>query len=232
MKKTFSLCLLITFILAGCSSPLHHNTVIDWVDFVKWDGKEYDGISGGVLANESFLGEKIGEVKFKVADNVEGPEYKTKDGDAAFHEKGTPIYTVKGQPNIMAVKSSDAIHGYRVYYPREGQRDQWSFQDMPISQVNQIEIYQLLPQGGLKLINDITNSEQTAHLIQLFKNSKDSPNFQPNTEKGDPVNYQVVFYTGEPIAYMQNVQFDGYTYYWFPNETSLLPNEIQNFFPE
>ena len=71
MKKTVSLCLLITFILAGCSSPLHHNIVIDWVDFVKWDGKEYDGISGRVIANESFLGEKIGGVKFKVADNVE-----------------------------------------------------------------------------------------------------------------------------------------------------------------
>src|SRR3954467_12899179 len=119
MRKTFSLCLLVMFILVGCRSPLPQNVVIDWVDFVKWNGVEYDGIFNGVLADESFLDKKIGEVKFRVADHVSDPEYKTKDGDAAFHEKGTPIYSIKGEPNIIAVKSSDAIKGYSVYYSRE-----------------------------------------------------------------------------------------------------------------
>jgi hypothetical protein len=47
---------------------------------------------------------------------------------------------------------------------------------------------------------------------------------------GDPLFYQVVFYTGEAIAYLQNLQYDGYTYYWFSNETATLSNEIQAFF--
>lgn len=231
MRKIFSLCLLVMFILIGCRSPLHQNVVIDWVDFVKWNGVEYDGIFNGVLADESFLDKKIGEVKFRVADHVSDPEYKTKDGDAAFHEKGTPIYSIKGEPNIIAVKSSDAIRGYSVYYSREGKKYRWLFQDMPVEKVNKIEIYQLQPSNTMERLTELNNSEQISHFIQLFKNSKESPNFQPNTEKGDPLFYRVVFYTDEAIAYLQNMQYDGYAYYWFPNETAILSNEIQAFLP-
>lgn len=47
--------------------------MIVWVDFIKWNGIEFDGIHSGVLANKKFLDKKIGEVKFKVADNVTNP---------------------------------------------------------------------------------------------------------------------------------------------------------------
>src|SRR3954465_11272913 len=113
MRKSISLLILVIIILAGCkSSPFGQNAVIDWVDFIKWNGKMYDGIYSGVLADEQYIGEKLGEVKFKVADNVSNPEYKTKNGDAAFHEKGSEIFTIKGHPDLLAVKSSRAINGY------------------------------------------------------------------------------------------------------------------------
>lgn len=90
-----------SFLLTGCrSTPIGGRAVIDWVDFIKWDGKEYNGIHSGVLANENYVGEKIGTVKFKVTDNVTNPEYKVKDGDAAFHEKGTEIFKIKGHSNF------------------------------------------------------------------------------------------------------------------------------------
>lgn len=232
MRKKLSICLLLMLILTGCRSPLHQNTVIDWVDFVKWNGVEYDGIFNGVLADERFLDKKIGEVKFQVADHVSDPEYKTKDGDAAFHKKGTPIYSIKGEPNIIALKSSDSIKGYSVYYSREGKKYRWLFQDMPVEKVNKVEIYQLHPSNTIERLAELNNSEQLSHFIQIFKNSKESPNFQPNIEKGDPLFYQVVFYKDEAIAHLQNLQYDGYTYYWFPNETATLSNEIEAFFPK
>lgn len=37
MRKTICLIFLFMFILAGCNS-FHQNAMIDWVDFVKWDG--------------------------------------------------------------------------------------------------------------------------------------------------------------------------------------------------
>ena len=60
MKRWLGVLLLILF-LTGCQAP---QTVIDWVDFVKWDGKQYESIYQGVIADEEKIGEEIGEVKF------------------------------------------------------------------------------------------------------------------------------------------------------------------------
>ncbi|MEH7504395.1 hypothetical protein V7152_20670 [Neobacillus drentensis] len=230
MRKSFSLFMLLIIILSGCQT-LGQHAVIDWVDFIKWDGKEYDGIYTGVIADEKYIGEKLGEIKFKVADNVSDPEYKIKNGDAAFHEKGTAIFAIKGFPNLIAVKTSEAIHGYKIYSARAAEKHQWRFPDMPMEKVNQVEIYRVYTTDGTKRIVEIKSPGQISHLLQILKNSKESPNFQPNTEKGDPDYYQMVLYTGEPIAYMFDLNFDGHTYFWYPSEPSILSNEISAFIP-
>ncbi len=230
MRKSFSLFMLLIIILSGCQT-LGQHAVIDWVDFIKWDGKEFDGIYTGVIADEKYIGEKLGEIKFKVADNVSDPEYKIKNGDAAFHEKGTAIFAIKGFPNLIAVKTSEAINGYKIYSARTAEKHQWRFPDMPMEKVNQVEIYRVYTTDGTKRIVEIKSHEQISHLLQILKNSKESPNFQPNTEKGDPDYYQMVLYTGEPIAYMFDLNFDGHTYFWYPSEPSILSNEISAFIP-
>jgi hypothetical protein len=230
MRKSFSLFILLVIILSGCQT-LGHNAIIDWVDFIKWDGKEYDGIYSGVIADEKYIGKKLGEVKFKVADNVSDPEYKTKDGDAASHEKGTEIFTIKGLPNLIAVKSDRNINGYALYFSRDEEKDKWQYQDMPIEKVNRIEIYQGYTPDSTKGIKEVKSPEQVRLFLQILKTSKESPNFQPNMEKGDPENYQMILYTGEPVAYKFDLQFDGHTYFWFPSEPSILSNEIQKFIP-
>ncbi|MEH7744627.1 hypothetical protein V7659_06165, partial [Neobacillus drentensis] len=128
MRKTVSLLILLVIVLSGCQTHGQH-AVIDWVDFIKWDDKEYDGIYSGVISDKKYIGEKLGEVKFKVADNVSDLEYKIKNGDAAFHEKGTDIFTIKGEPNLIAVKSSRAINGYDIYYSRDEEKNHWQFKD-------------------------------------------------------------------------------------------------------
>lgn len=66
MKKWSMLFFVSTLLLlSGCwLSAFGGQVVIDWVDFIHLDGKEYDGIHSEVLADKSFVGDKIGTVKF------------------------------------------------------------------------------------------------------------------------------------------------------------------------
>jgi hypothetical protein len=232
MKK-WGLFILLLIVLTGCrSTPFDGHSIIDWVDFIKWEGIEYDGIYSGVLADEVFIEEKLGTVKFKVADNVTIPNYKIRNGDAAFHEKGTEIFTIKGQPNLIAIKDASQINGYKVYHSSGVKERQWHFKNVPIDKVNEVEIYQPYTSQGNKLLSKFTKHEKINRILQLLIDSEESPYFQPNTEKGDPDYFQIVLYTDEPIAYKYDIQFDGSTYYWFPWDTAILSNEIQTFLKE
>ncbi|MEH7306075.1 hypothetical protein [Neobacillus drentensis] len=230
MRKSITLFIVILTILSGCQT-IGQRTVIDWVDFIKWDNKMYEGIYTGIMADHKFIEKKLGEVKFKVADHVSDLEYKIKNGDAAFHEKGTNIYTIKGEPNLLAVKTSEAINGYNLYYSRDEEKFHWQFQDMHLEKVNRVEIYQDNTTGGTKRIKELKNLEQISQFLQIVKTSKASPNFQPNMDNGDPVVYEMVLYTGDPVAYKFSFQFDGHSYFWYPSDTAILSNDIQAFIP-
>ena len=216
-------------LLVGCGSTnIGGHAIIEWVDFIKWEGIQYEGIRTGILADKNFIGEKIGEVKFRVADNVTNPNYKIKDGDAAFLEKGTEIYTIKGKPDLLALKDKSVIKGYRVYYSRDKNEYQWHFKNVPIEKVNAIEIYQTYT-PNTKKITEIKDRGKLNSFLKILKNSNESPNFQANSTKGDSASYEIILYTGEPIAYKYNMQFDGTTYYWAPWDVSILSNEIGAF---
>jgi hypothetical protein len=230
MKRTAAVILLLMLILSGCrSTPFGPQSVIDWVDFIHWDGIKYDGIYSGVLANEEFVGEKIGEVKFKVADNVTNSNYKTKNGDAAFHEKGTEIYALKGDSDYIMVKDSREINGYRVYFARESSEYKWHFKDMPLDRVREIEIYETYTPDGPKKMSQFSESDKIQHFLKILTNSEESSNFQPDTTNGDPTYYDMVFYTDSPVAYKFHMGFDGKTYFWSPWSTNILSSEISNF---
>lgn len=231
MKKWSMLIFIsILLVVSGCRpSAFGGQVVIDWVDFIRLDGKEYDGIHSGILADESFVGEKIGTVKFKVADNVKNPSYKIRDGDAAFHEKGTEIFQIKEHPHLIAVKDTRSINGYRVYFSSDDIEYHWNFKDMPLEKVEIIEIYQTDHPAGNKLISKLTKGEDVNSFLQLLVDSEENPNFQPNRDIADPIFYEMIFYTDEPIAYKYYMQFDGETYFWNPWDTSILSDEIQLF---
>lgn len=229
MKK-LGVFIFLLLVLTGCGhAPFESYAEIEWVDFIKWDGQEYDGIQNGELADRKLIGNRIGEVKFNVSENIHTTGYKIKDGDSAFHEKGTKIYEIKGEPNLIAVKSSRSINGYDVYYSREDGKYRWHFKDMPIDKVNKIEIFLSDSSNSYKPITNIYEPEKVRQFLGILKNSKENPDFQPKTENGDPSYYQMVLYTGDPIAYKYDIQFDGHTYYWHPWESSILSNEIQDF---
>ena len=79
---------------SGCSAQ------IDWVNFMQVGSTQYvAGPQSPTVLQESELGAVYAHVKFKVSGNVCDPNYRLKDGDAAFLDPGTPIYQVIGQPS-------------------------------------------------------------------------------------------------------------------------------------
>src|ERR1700704_4690550 len=108
---------------AGCQLPGSTptcNTMIDWVNFVQVGSTQYvAGPESSVVLQESDLGPVYAKVKFKVSGNVCDPNYKLKDGDAAFLDPGTPIYQVNGHPagEELAARFNGSIVLYRVMKP-------------------------------------------------------------------------------------------------------------------
>jgi hypothetical protein len=96
------------------------NTMIDWVNFIQVGPTQY--VSGPQLETalqESDLGPVYAHVKFKVNGNVCDPNYKLKDGDAAFLDPGTPIYEIKGHATSeeLAAKFNGTFVVYRAMRP-------------------------------------------------------------------------------------------------------------------
>ena len=89
-------------LLAACQLPgstKSCNAQIDWVNFIQVGSTQYvAGPQSPTVLQENDLGPVYAHVKFKVSGNVCDPNYRLKDGDAAFLDPGTPINKVAGQP--------------------------------------------------------------------------------------------------------------------------------------
>ena len=100
-------CLLVVAILAlalpACGIPVSH---VDWIDLVQFNGIQYLAVGGymgsyfedanarGLVAAD--LGPEFARVKNKLAATHLGVPQCCQDGDAAYLDKGTVVYIVKG----------------------------------------------------------------------------------------------------------------------------------------
>lgn len=227
-RKMFALLMAIALFLSGCSglpsNPLKGNAVIDWVDFVKLGGHTYTRLWGGVVKTPSDVtGETVGEVQFKVADVVTNPEYRTKEGDAAFLAKGTKLYRVKGYESnqIIAAEDKNYMGGYRIYaedgFAASVRRN---YADISKDKVERIELYRDYTPKPFKTL---AYSEQQ-QFLQLLNNGREMENYSPSNQNGDPVYYEMVFYTDEPLAYSFGLADDGANVY-FPDRTTKLVDD-------
>ncbi|ALC84473.1 hypothetical protein AM499_00540 [Bacillus sp. FJAT-22090] len=228
MKKICIL-LICSLIMVSCNSisqPFSH-TIIDWVDFVKINGKEYEALYSVIIADPKNIGEKIGEVKFKVSDNVSNPSYRTKDGDAAFWNKGTEIFSVIDREDLIAIQDKNSINGYRIYYSRsEDSNFNYHYKDINLETINKIELYD----GNTILINTLKNETEINDLLSILNEGTVSASFSPNTTHGDPATYHIVLYGEEEIGYYYSLFFDGNVWFWHPWDTSIVSNEIELYF--
>ena len=114
----------VLLLLAGCQLPGTtqgcSNVQIDWVDFIELGSTQYvAGIGTPATLEETDLGPVVSHVKFKVAGNVCDPSYHPKDGDAAFLDPGTLVYTVNGHPTstMVAARRNGQIVAYEAKAP-------------------------------------------------------------------------------------------------------------------
>ena len=110
--------------MAACQLPWsgsNCSTVqIDWVNFIQVGSTQYvAGPQSPTVLKESDLGPVYTHVKFKVSGNVCDPQYRLKDGDAAFLDAGTPVYQVNGHASSdqLAAMFNGSILVYRAMPP-------------------------------------------------------------------------------------------------------------------
>ena len=110
------------FLLTSCQLPGSSpggctNVQIDWVDFIVVGTTQYVAGAGSTTSvQEADLGPVVAHVKFKVAGNVCDPSYRPKDGDAAFLDRGTAIYSVSGQStmHVLAARRDGRLEIYEA----------------------------------------------------------------------------------------------------------------------
>jgi hypothetical protein len=218
---------------SGCSrlidNPFQGKAVIDWVDFVKLNGYTYTGLYNRTLQDPGLVTDRAaGEVKFKVADVVTNPNYRTKDGDAAFLEMGTKLYEVEGFAvhELIAVHDEHRTGGYRLY-AEEGFAEtiDHHYRDMPKDKIERVELFR---SNETKPFRALTGDEK-ARFVELLETGTDKSNFQPDPSGGDPVHYKMMFYTDEPLAYVYDLFDDGRQVFFHPWDTRVVDAEIRPF---
>lgn len=196
-------------LLGGCSDWQHRATVIDWVDFVKTDDGMYMGQWNAVLRDSDTVTQEIvGTVNKKLDENVHNPNYSSKPGDAAFLNKGTKLYRVEGfEPeDVVAVQAEDQIGGYKLYVNEgyDGLPEQ-EFKAILRAMPSSVSVYTW--EDNVQPLR-IASGAEGQQLVELLQHSVYTPDYSSNTEQ-DPIYYQIVFDTGEPILYIFSLWDDG-----------------------
>ncbi|MBM7621129.1 hypothetical protein JOC95_003002 [Bacillus tianshenii] len=105
-----------TMMLSSCSN---FNSIggcpdaeIEWIDMVMINDIKYEH-HFPEPADENIpidfeIGRELGKVDYKMADSA-CSNHKMKNGDAAYLEKGTPIYEIKGYPTALVVAANDKV---------------------------------------------------------------------------------------------------------------------------
>ena len=88
--------------------------LVDWMDFIRVNGKSYDGGWENLEIDESRIGEKLGEIQYKVKSYYESEEElqqaDKRDFTAAFRPIGSEIFAVKDDEDSIAV-----LHNGKYY---------------------------------------------------------------------------------------------------------------------
>lgn len=230
MKKMLISFMSVLFLVSCNISPesfTRTKTIIDWIDFVKINNEQYYALYTVIIADPKYIGAEIGKVHFKVDENITNPNYIVKNGDAAFWEKGTLIYEVKGMPNLIAIADKYEINGYRIYQMEED-KESYEFQNLNKMAIQKIEVYDVLEQAPFyELSRTLLENKDIEELLILLETSEEKVNFVYSGE--DPSMFELVFYSDIPIAYYYRIFFDGEDWYWHPLEEEVLPNGMENY---
>ncbi|MFS1514422.1 hypothetical protein VQL36_18630 [Chengkuizengella sp. SCS-71B] len=243
MRILLTFTLVLCLFLSGCSDKsliveelnprdnIHGNAEISWTDFVNINDKKYFGAWEVIISDSSFVNENdvVGEVEFKLAGVVGNPSYKSIDGDAAFLDIGTKLYSVKGFENqsLIVVIDKNRINGYQIYQEENQDLLPNRFSEIVKQDIEKIELYH---SRGLGTKIQTLAGEDVKKFISLLEEGLDTPNYQSNITDRDPIYYDMVFYTGGTFAYTLTLANDGENYFFHPWETRVVSKEIEQYF--
>lgn len=168
-----------------CSCSLGStNAIIDWVDFIRFQGIRYLAAYSRVDRNlqESDLGPVFATVRFKLEGNVHDLHYQSEDGDAAFLDPGTPVYAVQGySPQFRLAAHRD---GQLILYEADtNPRAQKGGDLLDIAgRVQYIGVNS--EQDGVTELGAIKDPQQIAHLVEMVMNAPVNQSYQsPDTSR-------------------------------------------------
>lgn len=101
----------VLLLLTACSiNPSSQNTIIDWVDFVKWNDATYEAnYEMNELGKDRETAGGVGEVKYML-DGHASANHQSKNGDAAYLPKGTKVFAMKGYDPAFRIIADGKVY--------------------------------------------------------------------------------------------------------------------------
>ena len=169
-------CLLVMIILSlalpACGIPVSH---VDWIDFVQFNGIQYLAVGGYFEAAgsrglvEADLGPEFARVKNRLAATHLFVPQCCQDGDAAYLDKGTAVYIVKGynpESRLAAYRDGSLV----LFEADTNPKAQTGADLLDIGgKVQYIGVNSV--EDGVTELASITDPEQVAVLVELVLGS-------------------------------------------------------------
>jgi hypothetical protein len=97
--------LLLAFLCLTSCIPLLSGGSVDYIDFVRWNGIDYQNsfASVGRAIAETDLGPEFFRVKHMLSESGTSAYHQVEDGDAAYVPTGSPVYKVNGYAGTFRV---------------------------------------------------------------------------------------------------------------------------------
>lgn len=204
-RRTFGVALaaLILVGVAGCG-PFGRSVKIDWVNFVRFGGIEYlaQSVALGRAPSEADLGAVYEKVGFKLDGNVGDPSYRPKDGDAAFLDAGTPVYTVKGYAATFRLAAHFA--GRLTFYEANSNPNAKTGADLLDIDTKVQSIGVNSEKDGTTQLAAISDPERVAALVALVLASP----IDQNRQESGGASYFIAFYLKDGTAVARNYWAD------------------------
>ncbi|RDI45632.1 hypothetical protein [Falsibacillus pallidus] len=176
----------LTIFLSSCNNQITGcpDAAIEWVDVLMVKDIKYQHHFIAPADRKQITiekGKEIGKVSYKLADNA-CSNHKTKNGDAAYLEKGTPIYEIKGYPTNLAVAADE-----KVYIADQNKKAKTAKEFLPLAGLVQ-SIYIESPNDGSILRTFTPNKmKEFIKTWETLKLKDDHELYKEGAYEGDPV---------------------------------------------
>ncbi|MCJ7839941.1 hypothetical protein MUB24_03230 [Lederbergia sp. NSJ-179] len=209
-------------LLAGCSQ-----TAIDWVDFLEFRGNQFQVSHYAEISDPNFIGEPIGEIKKRLKDHVKNPKYSPKNGDAAYLEPGTKLYSVINHSHLIAVKDTDKINGYKIYVQEDRIPNKRMLDQPDQLSLLKVEVYEEVEHNQFIFKKVIEKTEDLQKVKDILVTGKSDSSVVYQEEDPQSKSFALILYSSSPLAEKYAIYFDGNQY--FDQNNQVLSKELEKY---